>query len=142
MKELMHVLLSFAVKQRPDTAPHENGKFVLHERRPLSAFVNADSTWAPVSPSSSLLAGDHTGSASVTGPLKQSPSKEAPLQPGAFLQEDAAQPESIRRRLHQASSAAAGSSFILVCFTLIPLFIFLLIVIRQFASLLIMTYDK
>ena len=103
----------FVVKQRPD-AVHHDAKLVLYERGQSSASVSADSTFPPASHASPVSAGDHTGSSS--GPLEQPLSKEAVLQPAAFLQEDAPQSENSLRRLHQASpsSAAAGSSFILV----------------------------
>ena len=112
------VLSCFTVKkQRSDTVHLEDAKPAL-ESGQSSAFASADSNWATVSPASPVPAGDHTGLESSTGSLGQSLSKEASLQPGAFLQEGAA--ESIRRRLHQASpsSAAGGSSFILVLITL------------------------
>ena len=110
------VLTCFAVKQWSDTVHHEDA---LQVRGQSYAFVSADSTWAPVSPASPVPAGDRTGSESAAGALGQSVSKEAVLQPGAFLQEGAPQSGSIRRRLHQASSSsvAAGSSIILVCNT-------------------------
>ena len=106
----------FAVKQPSDTVYHEDAKLALQEKGQSSAFVSADSTWAPVSAASPVLAGN-TGSESSKGPLGPSLSNAEVLQPGAFLQEGSLQSESIRRRLHQASlsSDAAGSSFILVC---------------------------
>ena len=130
---LAAVLFCFAVKQRPDTA-HHDAKLALQERGQSHAFVSAVSTWASVSPSSPVPAGNRSSSESSTRPLGQSLAKAAVQQPDAFLQEGAAQSESIRRQLHQASpsSAAAGSSLILVRITLSPFLTFLFTVVYQF----------
>ena len=130
---LLHVFLPlyvFAVKQQPDL--YESAKFAFQKRGKTSAVVSTDSISAPFSTASPLAAGDHSGSSTSTGPLQQSLSKEAALQPDAFLQEGSAQSESTQRRLHQASpssSAAAGSSFILVFISLNPFLTCLLCVI-------------
>ena len=105
--------LAFAVKQGPDIVAHEVANLALRERETL---VSADSTRAPISSVFPVSAGDYTGSASSSDQLGQFLSKEAALPPGSFLHEGTVQSESFNRRLHQASpsSAAAGSSFILV----------------------------